>query len=72
MAQPLFQAGERDKLRRHFGEDFYRRLIAVVDEYTGRWSLRELRFLPSYSANARAGWLSSPLCWMRYNKGRVI
>jgi hypothetical protein len=55
VAQPLFQPGERDKLRRHFGEDFYRRLIAVVDEYTGRWSLRELRFLPSYSANARAG-----------------
>lgn len=51
MAQPLFQPGEQEKLRRHFGEDFCRRLIAAVDEYTGRWSLRELRFLPSYSAN---------------------
>ncbi|MCJ8008447.1 aminoglycoside phosphotransferase family protein [Lederbergia wuyishanensis] len=46
-----FKQNEIEKIIKHFGKDFYEKVLRDITVYPEQWSLTSLQFIPSYSAN---------------------
>ncbi|WP_058304528.1 aminoglycoside phosphotransferase family protein [Gorillibacterium timonense] len=52
MKEPFyFHQHEADAIQNRFGTDFYDKVKRDIEEYTAKWKLSSIRFIPSYSAN---------------------
>lgn len=46
-----FKLEEIENIIKHFGKEFYEKVLRDIEVYTEKWSLTSFQFIPSYSAN---------------------
>ncbi|MFC5451235.1 aminoglycoside phosphotransferase family protein [Paenibacillus aestuarii] len=46
-----FTQNEIETIRSRFGNDFYEKVLSVIQTYSDKWELNDFQLIPSYSAN---------------------